>query len=383
MLFRSLVPIRGGARLSGKTNGVNIGLLNMQTEEAGRTPANNFTALRVNRDLRNRSSFGAILVSRTATGSRAGSDDWNRTWGADGKLGVGEALTFNGFASRTETPGLSGRQYAYNGGVEYKDRKHRTYLEYGDVGEDFNPEVGFLKRLGGYRRLSTGFFETVRSKAVRDKGFRELAPHVLYQRYSELGGALESAVLHMDNHLDWENGNYISPGINIDWEGLDRPFEVYPGVIVPPGVYRSPHTAFRTNTDRRKWISGNFDWDYGGFLSGHQNSTSPAVTVRQGGKLVVSLRWTRNDIDLPQGAFVTNLGTLRTTYNFTTSLYAQTLIQYNDRTKRWSTNLRFNWLNTAGTGLYLVYNDTEAMNGLGPVNRAFILKYSRLFDVLR
>jgi hypothetical protein len=33
--------------------------------------------------------------------------------------------------------------------------------------------------------------------------------------------------------------------------------------------------------------------------------------------------------------------------------------------------------------LFLVYNDTEALNGLGPVNRSFIVKYSRQVDVLR
>lgn len=380
---RSLVPIQGGARLTGKTRGVNVGLLNMWTDQVGLIPANNFTAIRAKRDLRNRSSFGAIFVNRIATGSGAGKNNWNRTWGTDGKLGIGEALTFTGFAAKTETPGMSGHRYAYNAGGEYKDRMHRVYLEYGKVGPKFNPEVGFLRRTGGYQRLAAGWYETVRTSAVKRKGFRELAPHVAYTRYSQFEGGILTATLHMDNHLDWENGNFISPAINIDWEGLYQPFEIYPGVIVPPGVYRSPHTAFRTHTDGRKWLAGNFDWDYGGFLSGHQNSMSPAVTVRQSGKLNVSLRWTRNAIDLPQGAFTTNLGTFRTTYNFTTSIYAQSLIQYNDRDKRWSTNLRFSWLNAAGTGLYLVYNDTETLNGLGPVNRSFIIKYSRLIDVLR
>ena len=76
-------------------------------------------------------------------------------------------------------------------------------------------------------------------------------------------------------------------------------------------------------------------------------------------------------------------GACALTYNFTTLINAQALIQYNDRTHRWSTNLRFNWQRTAATGLYVVYNDTEAFNGLGPVNRAFIIKYSHMFDVLR
>ena len=88
--------------------------------------------------------------------------------------------------------------------------------------------------------MATGWFGTLRSAKVRAMGFRELLPHVTYMRYSDLKGDLETATLHMDNHFDWENGNYIAPGINIQWEGLDEPFEIYPGVIVPPGVLPKP-----------------------------------------------------------------------------------------------------------------------------------------------
>jgi len=73
---------------------------------------------------------------------------------------------------------------------------------------------------------------------------------------------------------------------------------------------------------------------------------------------------------------------MRVTYNFTPSVFVQSLLQYNDRTDRWSTNLRFHWLETAGTGLFLVYNNTEGLNGFGPVNRTFIVKYVRQFDIL-
>jgi hypothetical protein len=104
-----------------------------------------------------------------------------------------------------------------------------------------------------------------------------------------------------------------------------------------------------------------------GVASRSQNIRSEVI-VREGGKWTVALTWTRNDIGLPQGAFVTNLGNLRATYNFTLSIFTQSLIQYNDRTQRWSTNLRFHWLQTAGTGFFVVYNDTESLDGFGPVN---------------
>src|SRR3989442_8622698 len=50
-----------------------------------------------------------------------------------------------------------------------------------------------------------------------------------------------------------------------------------------------------------------------------QNVVSPSLTMQRGGKFTTTVRWIRSDIGLPQGAFVTNLGTMRVTYNFTPS----------------------------------------------------------------
>jgi hypothetical protein len=383
------VPIQGGARLTGKAGAVNVGFLNMQTDDVVlpsgvvAAPGNNFTATRVNRDLPNRSSVGAIFVNRTATGSHAGSDNWNRTWGLDGKWGIGESWTLNGFGARTETPGAVSREHAFSGGVEFRARRRNANVSFTEVGEDFNPEVGFLERTDGYRQLNSGWHENVRSSRLTSAGFRELRPHVTYESYWGFDGLQETATLHMDNHFDWESGYLFSPAFNVQYEGLREPFEIYPGVIVPPGNYQSLFAAWMGNTDRRKPMSLSVSWNYGGFLSGNQNIISPSLNFRQGADFTASFRWTRSDIDLPQGAFVTNLGTVRASYSFTTLANVQALIQYNDRTRRWSTNLRFNWLRTAATGLYVVYNDTEAFEGLGPINRAFIVKYSHMFDILQ
>jgi hypothetical protein len=377
------VPIQGGARLTGNTNGVNVGVLNMQTERVDLTPANNFSAVRVSKDLRNRSSLGGIFVNRTATGETGGLDSWNRSYGLDGRLGIGEEVTVSGFLAKTQTPGLSGSDHAYSSAFEYRRRAYNWNVSYTEVGDDFNPEVGFLERPDGYRQWTGGYFQNVRTEGLANAGLREWRPHVSYEGFWGFDGLLETATLHVDNAFDFENGYFVSPALNVQYEGLREPFEVYPGVVVPPGSYESPMAFGTARTDNRKWISGSVNWQVGGFLSGNQNSWAPALTIRHGGTFTSSLRWTRNDIDLPQGAFVTNLASLRLTYNFTTLINAQSLIQYNDRTRRWSTNLRFNWQRTAATGLYLVYNDTEAFEGLGPVSRAFIIKYSHMFDVLR
>jgi len=380
----ALIPIQGGARLTGKARGTNIGFLDMQTERVGNVSANNFAAVRVSKDLQNRSGVGVIAVNRAGTGSLGGNDNWNRTVGVDGKWGIHEAITLSAFAARTQTPGVTGREHAYSTAFEFRQRKYESTLSYAEVGEDFNPEVGFLERTDGYRQGNVTLRRHIRTPALAKLGLRELEPHASYESYWGFDGLQETATLHVDNRWDFENGYSLSStALNVQFEGLREDFEVYPGVKVPAGQYRSPYFLMNSSTDRRKWISGSFNVNIGGFLSGTQVSIAPTLNIRQEGRLTSSLRLTRNDIDLPQGKFVTNLASARATYNFSTSMNTSALVQYNDRTRRWSTNLRFTWLRTAAAGLYVVYNDTENFNGLGPVNRAFIIKYSHQVDLLQ
>jgi hypothetical protein len=379
----TFLPIQGGARLTGKMAGYNIGLLNMQSQAVGRAAANNFTAARLNKDLRNRSSLGAMFVNREGTGSLAGPGNYNRTYSVDGKLGIKQAVSISAFAARTDTPDLEGQDHAYSSAFDFRTRDYEGSFAYTEVGDNFNPEVGFLERPDGYRQINTAFRRHLRTPGLARLGLRELEPHGSFESYWGFDGLQETATLHLDIRWDFENNyGFNSTALNVQYEGLREPFEVYPGVVVPVGHYRSPYFLGSAHTDRRKWINATMSWNVGGFLSGSQVTLSPIVNIRRGGRFTSSFRWTRSDIDLPQGAFVTNLGSARLTYNFSTLVNASTLIQYNDRTRRWSTNLRFTMLRTAAAGLYVVYNDTEWMNGLGPVNRAFIVKYAHQIDLL-
>ncbi|MCH8302528.1 MAG: hypothetical protein IH912_07220, partial [Proteobacteria bacterium] len=79
-----------------------------------------------------------------------------------------------------------------------------------------------------------------------------------------------------------------------------------------------------------------------------------------------------------------NLLRLRLSYSFTPKILLQLLSQYNEVDDRISNNLRFSWLQSANTGLFLVYNEIDE-RGLGapPRGREFIVKFSHIFDVLK
>jgi hypothetical protein len=375
-----LVPILGGTRLSGKAGNFNVGFMNMQTKRVENvTPANNFTVGRVSRELPNRSSIGGIFINRSATGTDATDDDWNRTWGLDGKLGIGRNFTVNGFAARTETPGRTGSESAFDIRGEYQRSAGRAWLEVAKVGKDFNPEVGFLER-SNYRHLATGVFRNLRPGIP---WLRELRPHASYNGYWDPDGFKETERIHVDTHIDFENGYYISPPIDIETEGLKEPFEIIPGIVVPPGTYRSVIFAPRFNTDQRSPIWFGVDGDIGGFLSGTQKSFALTLAGRRGSKANTSIRWGQNNIDLPEGSFQTNLIQWRVNYSITPLMFAESLVQYNDRINTWSANLRFGWLSRAGTGLFLVYNEGQGLDGFGPITRSFIIKYAKQFDIFQ
>ena len=94
------------------------------------------------------------------------------------------------------------------------------------------------------------------------------------------------------------------------------------------------------------------------------------------------MNYQRNDIDLPEGDFVTNLVRTRVSYSFSPRVFTQALVQYNDRADLWSMNLRFGWLQAANTGLFIVYNDTRGLYDLFDrperTDRSFTIKYSHM-----
>jgi hypothetical protein len=349
-------------------------------------PANNFGVARIVKEYANRTQLGAIIVSRLNTDD---TDDYNLTYGLDGSLGIGESLTLDAWGSITSTPGIGSGDYAFSGGGDYRDRDWEFALGYHQVGAGFNPEVGFLSR-SAYRSVSARALRHIRFPNV--PWFREIRPHVSWSEFWDLGGFSESRLIHIDNHFEFANGAFFQlPGFNITGEGLQEPFEIREGIVIPAGSYNNLDWQFRANTNTSAPLSANIGWDAGGFYTGTRVGPNASVTYRFQDRLVTSLRVNYFDVRLNDtDKFKTAVVGFTGTYSFTPRMYVATQIQYNDDTENLSTNVRFGWLDTAGTGLYIVYNDTEHYGSLattgfasGPQQRQLIIKYTRQFDFTR
>ena len=408
------VPIHAGARMTGKVGDMQLGLLNIQTGGLsvpstvnGGTlrvaPNNNFGVVRAFREWENRSRIGGIFVSRLNTNSPS---DYNLTYGLDGRLGIGQDLTFSGWAGLTTTPlpsgtpdlreGFNNGEYGYAGTGNFVTRDWEISGGYRQIGSEFNPEVGFVNR-SAYRYISGRVLYHLRTEGV--DWFREFRPHISGNSFWSLGGFNESYYVHIDSHFAFENGAEIHlPGWNLTGEGLDTPFQIRDEgdlpdggrgpIIIPAGTYNNQELLFVANTNRSAPLSVSAGVTFGEFYSGTRSSPYGSVSYRFRDRLTTSVSMNYFDVKLDEGSFTTSLVRLTGSYSFTPRIYLQANLQYNDDSKNLGSNIRLGWLDTAGTGLFIVYNDTEFLGDIdplgfrsGPRQRQLVIKYTKLFNL--
>ena len=145
--------------------------------------------------------------------------------------------------------------------------------------------------------------------------------------------------------------------------------------------FASAHLGYNLGQQRR-W-SGNIQAEHGTFYSGRKTSLTVArgrtsVTNQFSIEPTYSINW----VDLAEGSFTTNLIGTRVTYTMTPLMFTSALVQYNSSLGVASANVRFRWEYQPGSEFFIVFNedrDTELRRYTGLRNRAFVIKFNRLF----
>tara|TARA_R110000796_G_scaffold35798_1_gene91804 strand:- start:6860 stop:9070 length:2211 start_codon:yes stop_codon:yes gene_type:complete len=373
----NIVPIIGGARLSGKLDRTNVGLLTMFTDEvedAG-IQKNNFTVARVNHEFKGRSALGAAFINRSGIGV---DDDFNSTIALDGKLGLGRKARMTGFYARTNGPMDTINEHSFRLKTDYIWNSWEIGGGYTEVGEGFNPEVGFLQR-SAFRKPEARILYHYRPKN-ENSVILELRPHISYNSFWNFEGFQETSYTHIDNHWEFKSGMEIHTGLNLTTEGVLDPFEISDGVTVLPGTYRHSESQLVFFTNKSNPVSVNIRSVIGGSFGGKRYQQSATLSVRLGDKFNSDFIYLYNNYQLPVGDFTANIFRSQMTYSFRPNLYVQSLVQNNSANELWAVNLRLGWLQRANTGLFVVYNYNVREGD--PLNNSIIVKYSRMFDLV-
>ena len=145
--------IYGGVRLSGKLNDkTRVGVLNVQTatDLSNGISGANFSVLAVQQQILDRSNISFIGVNKSVSASTAeelGQNRFNRVFGVDFNY-ANEANTLFGktFIHGSFTPDQTSTPISHGTELEYSTRAFGVAWRHEYVDEDYNAEVGFIRR---------------------------------------------------------------------------------------------------------------------------------------------------------------------------------------------------------------------------------------------
>ena len=377
------VPMEVGGRLTGRVGAFSLGVMNIQTGDAtlSGAPATNFSVVRVKRDILRRSSIGALFTRRSvSTRDPTGSND---AYGVDGTFAFYDNLNINTYWAETRTPGLDGDAVSYRTQIDYNGDRSGLQLERLVVGNDFNPEVGFLRRSAFERSFASARFSP-RPQAIAAIRKLSWGGHVDY--ITDRAGVLETRELQGQFGIEFESSDNFDVSYTRSYELLKQPFRIAPGVTIPVGGYNFEDVRASFGLGQHRRFSGRLSAQHGSFFSGERTSVGFG-----GGRLELTSQFSVEPsisfdrIDLPEGRFTTRLVSTRTTYTVTPFMFVSALLQYNSSTDALSTNLRLRWEYLPGSELFVVYNeqrDTLAPRFPELENRALVIKinFNRLFQ---
>ena len=368
------IPIVVGARLTGKVNRHNIAVMNIQTQEVLGQRGENFFVARYSRDILARSKVGGLIVNKEAIGDFR----YNRTFAADTSLALHRYLAVTGFLAKTETPGIASGDAAGHVNATWLSPGWRIYTEYTDIQDNFNAEVGFVPRIGIRRSKLHGQWNPRPGKW----GIRSMDPMMNVEYTTDQRNRLLSRRVHHMIGFQFEDGSNFTVIYNKEFEQLDEPFRITSDVTIPAGTYRfgNPSLSYRSDPSRK--LSTNLRYSPQTFFGGTRTDWSTSVNLRATSQVAAQGSFRRSDVDLPGGAFVADLASLRLDYALSPAMTLRTLTQYSSTTDSVSTSVRFNWIYMPGSDLYIAYDEfRQDIPGVPWLqNRQFAVKMTYLLS---
>ncbi len=374
------IPIMGGARLTGHAGGFVLGALSTQTKRSASAPATNYSVLRVRRNLLRNSDVGGIFMMRQNTDE---GDDFNRVYGADFNLRLPARTDWNSYLIHTQSPTVAGGGWALRSSFNHEGNFYHGKGGLMVIDDGFVNDMGYYRRTGVHKwLLDTGL--RPRPELLRRHGIREMHPHLTWDYYTDLHGAMIAKKLHSGYTFFLDNGGFIELSANPRFEQIDAPLLLHPAAdSLPAGHYGWNEWTLKVVTDPSRFASVNFTGTTGGLWSGTQKTVQATLALKPSYRFRTTLGAQRTDarLDAPVGNFVRTIWTARTNYSFNTGMFIDAFAQYDPDQKQFNTNIRFNVIHHPLSDLFIVYNE-QRITGIGaPLpGRSVIIKVTRMFS---
>jgi len=373
-----ITPIQFAGKVTGRIKDYNIGLLNAVVEGDDH-PRNAFVG-RISRNVFEQSSFGFL----TTVGD-PNSDEMNSVTGIDFQYRNtdfvgGHTFEANLYVLGSYSEDLGGLEPTWATNAKLYDRNIELSASVMEIGNDFNPAMGFVRRRGTRRHMLeaefTPYFEEISWLRNTRHGYEA-------ELYTDLGNDVVNTKQTFNlASLSFESQEMLSLSVSHHTDRPNKDFDISDGTVIPAGNYDWWDARLSLNTGLyRKFAAAN-SYTVGSFYDGDRQQLSSTLVYRPTNRISLMLDYSLNLIDWEQFKDSTiNLISGRIQYSFTPDLTLFNLIQYDDISNSIGVNSRLQWEYKSGAKMFFVVNQgyVDEMTGFVIRDLEVVAKVGGLF----
>ena len=385
--------IIGGARLSGKLNeSLRLGFLNMITDRDVDNEIASYsnTVFTLQQRVFDRSNISAFFINRNTTddydflnGTLKNNNVFGVEYNLASKSNVWTGKTFIHKSNSLEKE----KDYSAGFVLQRNTRKNRFGIKNVYVGDNFESQLGFYRRIG-FNKFEPSYTYRIfpRKNAIVNR--YEFRQRQIYVYNSFLDWEVSDRWSLTSFEIRFQNQS------NLEFQTTDRKIYLFEdfdpsrsgnGLSLPgENEYRYRDYEINYRSDPRKDFSLSLRSSFGPFYTGEKISIRNEITFRKQPFLNASLLINYNDIRLPEPFASGTLWLIapKVEYTFTKNLFWTTLTQFNSQSESFGINSRLQWRFAPLSDLFLVYNDNYfTTDGLIPRLRSINLKLTYWLNI--
>ena len=296
----------------------------------------------------------------------------NTALGVDANLRLINNLYVNTYLAGTRTGDV--KDQAARLSVGWRDRLWNTAAAIRQVGADFDPAIGFVRR----RSMREGYATLGIHPRIGAQRTIEMNPWVEETYTTNLDGQLESRETLAGLGFEFADRSTVTITWAERFERLATPFQVNPGTTIPVGAYRFGEGSVSYSSSQGRALSMNAGVSGGEFYDGTRATLAGGIRWQPDRHLVLDLDANRNEVKAQGTSFTADLYRMRVQYALTTQFNVSSFVQYNTSADEIVSNIRAAFIHAPLSDLFLLFTERRSANGGAVLERFVTVKVTRL-----
>ena len=273
---------------------------------------------------------------------------------ASSEISGNKNIIFNLYGIKSFTAGFNGNDISLGTEINYPNDLFNFRLGYLQIGEDFIPGLGFVPRKN-IRDFYGGFGIGPRPKNSK---LLQVKSGIKYTFISNLKeGGLQSSLIDFNlSEIIFLSGDIISLSSQYNFEALEKDFNIFTNHVIPVSDYNfwRHSVQFTSAKQRLFWASAKFG--FGSFYSGTRYDWLMQIGYKVFLPVFVGLESDRKYVNLTDGSFIAQIFRININFLFSPDISWQNFAQYENQTKTFGWQSRFQWIIKPGKAIFFTWN---------------------------